>query len=407
MTKKKESLQGINVFDLTRVLAGPTATQILGDLGANIIKVERPITGDDSRNLGPPYLDNNASDPKESAYYLSVNRNKHSVTIDLTKKKGQILAKKIIKKCDVLVENFRAGNLKQYGLDYESIKKINPKIIYCSITGFGQNGPYASRGGYDYLVQAMGGIMSITGEKKGLPTKIGVGVSDIITGLYATISILSALRFRDKTSLGQHLDISLLDSQVSWLSYVAQSYLISGKIPDRIGNDHPSIVPYQTVKAKDGLMVLAIANDRQFKSFCEFSGLSNLCKSSKFKSNSSRVKNRKELNRIIGKTISKKSIKEWVQGLTKINVPCGPINNIEQVFNDPQVKSRKMNISMKHKKSKTGKINIIGSPMNFSVSNIKYKKTPPTLGEDTTDFLKKFLKISISEIKKLKDEGII
>ena len=407
MTKKKESLQGINVFDLTRVLAGPTATQILGDLGANIIKVERPITGDDSRNLGPPYLDSNATDPKESAYYLSVNRNKHSVTIDLTKKKGQVLAKKIIKKCDVLVENFRAGNLKQYGLDYKSIKKINPKIIYCSITGFGQNGPYASRGGYDYLVQAMGGIMSITGEKKGLPTKIGVGVSDIITGLYATISILSALRFRDQTSLGQHLDISLLDSQVSWLSYVAQSYLISGNIPDRIGNDHPSIVPYQTVKAKDGLMVLAIANDRQFKNFCEFSGLYDLCENSKFKSNSSRVKNRKELNKIIGKTILKKTITEWVQGLTKINVPCGPINNIKQVFDDPQVKSRKMKINMKHKKSKTGKINIVGSPMNFSVSKIKYKKTPPTLGEDTKKFLNKFLKISIPEIKKLKDEGII
>ena len=407
MTKKKESLQGINVFDLTRVLAGPTATQILGDLGANIIKVERPITGDDSRNLGPPYLDSNATDPKESAYYLSVNRNKHSVTIDLTKKKGQVLAKKIIKKCDVLVENFRAGNLKQYGLDYESIKKINPKIIYCSITGFGQNGPYASRGGYDYLVQAMGGIMSITGEKKGLPTKIGVGVSDIITGLYATISILSALRFRDQTSLGQHLDISLLDSQVSWLSYVAQSYLISGNIPDRIGNDHPSIVPYQTVKAKDGLMVLAIANDRQFKNFCEFSGLYDLCENSKFKSNSSRVKNRKELNKIIGKTILKKTITEWVQGLTKINVPCGPINNIKQVFDDPQVKSRKMKINMKHKKSKTGKINIVGSPMNFSVSKIRYKKTPPILGEDTKKFLNRFLKISIPEIKKLKDEGII
>ena len=407
MTKKKESLKGIKVFDLTRVLAGPTATQILGDLGATIIKVERPVSGDDSRNLGPPYLDSSVKDPKESAYYLSVNRNKYSVTIDLTKKKGQILAKKIIKKCDLLVENFRAGNLKQYGLDYHSIKKINPKIIYCSITGFGQTGPYASRGGYDYLVQAMGGIMSITGEKKGLPTKIGVGVSDIITGLYATISILSALRFRDETSMGQHLDISLLDSQVSWLSYVAQSYLISGKIPDRIGNDHPSIVPYQTVKAKDGLMVLAIANDRQFKNFCEFSGLSNLCTNSKFKSNSSRVKNRKELNKIIGKAFLKKTIKEWVQGLTKVNVPCGPINNIEQVFNDPQVKSRKMKISMKHKKSKTKKINIIGSPMNFSVSKIKYKKTPPTLGEDTTNFLKRFLKISVPEIKKLKDEGII
>ena len=249
--------------------------------------------------------------------------------------------------------------------------------------------------------------MSITGEKKGLPTKIGVGVSDIITGLYATISILSALRFRDQTSLGQHLDISLLDSQVSWLSYVAQSYLISGNIPDRIGNDHPSIVPYQTVKAKDGLMVLAIANDRQFKNFCKFSGLPTLCENSKFKNNSSRVKNRKELNRIIEKTILKKTITEWVQGLTKINVPCGPINNIKQVFDDPQVKSRKMKINMKHKKSKTGKINIVGSPMNFSVSKIRYKKTPPTLGQDTKRFLNKFLKISIPEIKKLKDEGII
>ena len=407
MKKIKQPLEGINVFDLTRVLAGPTSTQMLGDLGANIIKIERPKTGDDSRNLGPPYLDEKDKFPRESAYFLSVNRNKQSVTIDLTKKEGQNLAKEILKKCDVMVENFRAGNLKQYGLDYESIKKINPKIIYCSITGFGQTGPYAKRGGYDYLVQAMGGIMSITGEKNGNPTKIGVGVSDIITGLNASISILSALRYRDQTSMGQHIDISLMDSQVSWLSYVAQSFLISGKIPNRIGNDHPSIVPYQTVKAKDGLMVLAIANDRQFKNFCEFSGLSNLCSNSKFKSNSSRVKNRKELNKIIGETILKKTIKEWVQGLTKINVPCGPINNIEQVFNDPQVKSRKMKISMKHKKSKTKKINIIGSPMNFSVSKINYKKPPPTLGEDTTNFLKRFLKISLPEIKKLKDEGII
>ena len=291
MKKITESLHGINVFDLTRVLAGPTSTQILGDLGANIIKVERPNSGDDSRNLGPPYLDSNLEISQESSYYLSVNRNKQSVTIDLTKKEGQALAKKIIKKCDVLVENFRAGNLKQYGLDYKSIKKINPKIIYCSITGFGQTGPYSKRGGYDYLVQAMGGIMSITGEKKGQPTKIGVGVSDIITGLYACISILSALKFRDITSQGQHIDISLMDSQVSWLSYVAQGYLTSGITPQRIGNDHPSIVPYQTVRAKNGLMVLAIANDRQFKNFCNFSGLKNLHLDPKYKNNSQRVKN--------------------------------------------------------------------------------------------------------------------
>ena len=407
MKKKTQPLQDINVFDLTRVLAGPTATQILGDLGANVIKVERPDTGDDSRNLGPPYLDNKNDESKESAYYLSVNRNKHSVTIDLTKKEGQKLAKKIIKKCDVLVENFRAGNLKQYGLDYESVKKINPKIIYCSITGFGQNGPYASRGGYDYLVQAMGGIMSITGEKNGLPTKIGVGVSDIITGLYSTISILSALRFRDISSKGQHLDVSLLDSQVSWLSYVAQSYLISGKVPERIGNDHPSIVPYQTVKAKNGLMVLAIANDRQFKSFCNFAKLKDLYENSKFKSNSTRVQNRTELNKILEKTIKKKTINQWVTGLTKVNVPCGPINNIKQVFNDPQVVSRKMKRTMPYKKSKNKKIEIISSPMNFSLSKVKYKKSPPSLGEDTVKILKKFLKISSNDLKKLKNKKII
>ena len=406
--KKKitESLHGINVFDLTRVLAGPTSTQILGDLGANVIKVERPNSGDDSRNLGPPYLDNSSEIPQESSYYLSVNRNKQSVTIDLTKKEGQMLAKKIIKKCDVLVENFRAGNLKQYGLDYKSVKKINPKIIYCSITGFGQTGPYSKRGGYDYLVQAMGGIMSITGEKKGQPTKIGVGVSDIITGLYACISILSALKYRDVTSLGQHIDISLMDSQVAWLSYVAQGYLTSGITPQRIGNDHPSIVPYQTVKAKNGLMVLAIANDRQFKSFCDFSGLKNLHLDPKYKSNSQRVKNRNSLNKIINKTIKVKNISYWVNGLTKVNVPCGPINDISQVFKDPQVKSRNMKIKMKHKKSKQ-KIDLIASPMKFSVSNIKYKKPPPTLGEDTELFLKKFLKISASDLKKLKLKKII
>ena len=248
--------------------------------------------------------------------------------------------------------------------------------------------------------------MSITGEKKGQPTKIGVGVSDIITGLYACISILSALKFRDVTSLGQHIDISLMDSQVAWLSYVAQGYLTSGITPQRIGNDHPSIVPYQTVKAKNGLMVLAIANDRQFKSFCNFSGLKNLHLDPKYKSNSQRVKNRNSLNKIINKTIKVKSISYWVSGLTKVNVPCGPINDISQVFKDPQVKSRNMKIKMKHKKSKQ-KIDLIASPMKFSVSNIKYKKPPPTLGEDTELFLKKFLKISASDLKKLKLKKII
>ena len=408
MNKKiKQPLEDINILDLTRVLAGPTSTQILGDLGANIIKIERPLSGDDSRNLGPPYLDKNLKKPMESSYFLSVNRNKNSVELDFTKKEGQELAKKLIKKCDVLVENFRAGNLKQYGLDYKSIKKINPEIIYCSITGFGQNGPYSKRGGYDYLVQAMGGIMSITGEKKGNPTKIGVGVSDIITGLYSTIGILSALRFKEVTGKGQHLDISLMDSQVSWLSYVAQNYLISGEIPKRIGNDHPSIVPYQTVKAKDGLMVLAIANDRQFKEFCEYAKISNLINDPKFNTNSSRVKNRCDLNKIINKIIKKKTIKQWVEGLVKVNVPCGPINNIQQVFEDKQVKSRKMVISMKHSKSKNKKIKLIANPINFSESKIQYKKPPPKLGQDTISVLKKFLKLDSKDLLDLKKKKII
>ena len=408
MNKKiKQPLEDINILDLTRVLAGPTSTQILGDLGANIIKIERPLSGDDSRNLGPPYLDKNLKKPMESSYFLSVNRNKNSVELDFTKKEGQELAKKLIKKCDVLVENFRAGNLKQYGLDYKSIKKINPEIIYCSITGFGQNGPYSKRGGYDYLVQAMGGIMSITGEKKGNPTKIGVGVSDIITGLYSTIGILSALRFKEVTGKGQHLDISLMDSQVSWLSYVAQNYLISGEIPERIGNDHPSIVPYQTVKAKDGLMVLAIANDRQFKEFCEYAKISNLINDPKFKTNSSRVKNRCDLNKIINKIIKKKTIKQWVEGLVNVNVPCGPINNIKQVFEDKQVKSRKMVISMKHSKSKNKKIKLIANPINFSESKIQYKKPPPKLGQDTISVLKKFLKLDSKDLFNLKKKKII
>ena len=303
-----------------------------------------------------------------------------------------------------MVENFRAGNLKQYGLDYETIRKINPKLIYCSITGFGQDGPYSKRGGYDYLVQAMGGIMSITGEEKGPPTKVGVGVSDIITGLYSTISILSALRYRDKKSVGQRIDVSLLDSQVSWLSYVAQGFLVSGKIPKKIGNDHPSIVPYQTIKAKDGLMVLAIANDNQFKNFCNFAGLEELYVDKKFCTNSQRVKNRKKLKDILESRISKNKIKYWVDGLVKVNVPCGPINNIKKVFDDPQVIFRKMKINMKYDKKN---ISFIGSPINLSESPVQYKKVPPKLGEDTNKILKQFLKLNNTEINKLKKDKII
>ena len=299
-------LDGVKVIDLTHMLAGPYAGMVIADLGAEVVKVEPLDTGEMTRGLLKNDPDYSFKD--FGAYFLTLNRNKKSVSIDLKTNEGLNVFYDLVKSADVVLNNFSAGVVSKLKIDFEQLSKINPKIIYCSITGFGQNGPYAKRGGYDYLVQAMGGIMSITGEKKGNPTKIGVGVSDIITGLYASNAILAALRFRDKTSEGQHLDLSLMDSQVSWLSYVAQSYLISKEIPKRIGNDHPSIVPYQTVLAKDGLMVLAIANDRQFRDFCKFAKIRELFDNPKFSTNSLRVKNRNSLNKTILKVLKEKKI---------------------------------------------------------------------------------------------------
>ncbi|MBL6934416.1 MAG: CoA transferase [Alphaproteobacteria bacterium] len=284
-------LSGLRVFDMTRVLAGPTCTQILGDLGADVIKVERPGRGDDSRGMGPPYLtDAKGKDTPESAYFLSVNRNKRSITLNLTTTEGQELARRMIGKCDVVVENFRTGALAQYGLSYDQIKDEFPALIYCSVTGFGQTGPYAERGGYDYLVQGMGGIMSVTGEPDGPPEKVGVGVSDIITGMYAVIAIQAALRHRENTGEGQHIDMALLDSQVAWLSYVGENYLVSGEVPQKLGSHHPNIVPYQVFRASDGLLVLAVGNDAQFERFCAFSGCPDLAADERYATNASPAK---------------------------------------------------------------------------------------------------------------------
>ena len=406
-SKKSNSLKGIVVLDLTRVLAGPTCTQILGDLGAEIIKVERPTKGDDSRRLGPPYIKNRSNNDQESAYYLSVNRNKKSITIDITKAEGQKLLHKLISKSDILIENFRAGTLTNYNLSYGQLKKKFKKLIYCSVTGFGQTGPYSSRGGYDFLVQGMGGIMSVTGKATGSPTKIGVGISDIMAGMYATISILAALRHREKTKVGQYIDIALLDSQVAWLSYIGQNYLVSGKIPKRIGNDHPSIVPYRVFEAKNGPVILAVGNDEQFKRFCTFAKLSELHTDRRFKTNSLRVKNRKKLVEILKKVIKKYSINYWVNGLKKANVPCSPINNVREVFSDPQVKFRKMKIKMPYLYSKTGSIDLIGSPIKMSGSKISYKLAPPKLGQDTEKILKKFTNLNKKQTEKLRKQKII
>ncbi|MBT4769472.1 MAG: CoA transferase [Rhodospirillaceae bacterium] len=405
---KPAPLSGIRVFDMTRVLAGPTCTQILGDLGAEIIKIERPGRGDDSRGLGPPYLkDTEGKDSRESAYFLAANRNKRSLTLNLTSPEGQSIARRLIADSDVVVENFRAGTLARYGLGAEDMCKANPRLIYCSVTGFGQTGPYASRGGYDYLVQAMGGIMSVTGEPDGPPTKVGVGVSDIITGMYAAISIQAALRHRDATNEGQHIDMALLDAQVSWLSYVGENYLVSNEVPERLGSHHPNIVPYQVFEAQDGLMVLAVGNDAQFKRFCTFAGIAEIAEDERFTTNGGRVTNRETITSILADIIKTKPINHWVDGLIGVNVPCSPINTIDQVFANPQVEAREMKIEMEHPLASNGKVDLIGSPIKLSASPVSYRHPPPMLGQHTDEILQSLLEIDANECAALREKGVI
>ena len=401
-------LSGVRVLDMTRVLAGPTCTQILGDLGADVIKIERPGRGDDSRGMGPPYLkDAEDKDTQESAYFLSVNRNKRSITLNLTSKEGQKLARRMISKCDVVVENFRPGTLTQYGLAHDQIRKDFPFLIYCSITGFGQTGPYASRGGYDYLVQGMGGIMSVTGKPDGPPEKVGVGVSDIITGMYAVIAIQAALRHRELTGEGQHIDMALLDSQVAWLSYVGENYLVSGEMPQRLGNQHPNIMPYQVFRASDGLMVLAVGNDAQFTRFCEFAECPDLAADERYTTNARRVKNRDGLTPVLADIIASKSIAHWVEGLVGVNVPCSPINTIDQVFNDPQVVARKMKINMPHPHLSGETMDLIASPLRLSRSPVSYRQAPPQLGEHTAEVLEELLEMDEKKMAALREKGVI
>jgi crotonobetainyl-CoA:carnitine CoA-transferase CaiB-like acyl-CoA transferase len=393
---------------MTRVLAGPTCTQILGDLGAGVIKIERPGRGDDSRGMGPPYLtDAQGKDTAESAYFLSVNRNKRSVTLNLTTEEGQELARRMIGKCDVVVENFRTGALAQYGLAYDQIREAYPALVYCSVTGFGQTGPYAERGGYDYLVQGMGGIMSVTGEPGGAPTKVGVGVSDIITGMYAAIAIQAALRHRDLTGEGQHIDMALLDSQVAWLSYVGENYLVSGEMPQRLGNQHPNIMPYQVFRASDGLMVLAVGNDAQFTRFCEFAECPDLAADERYTTNARRVKNRDGLTPVLADIIASKSIAHWVEGLVGVNVPCSPINTIDQVFADPQVVARKMKINMPHPHLSGETMDLIASPLRLSRSPVSYRQAPPQLGEHTAEVLEELLEMDEKKMAALREKGVI
>ena len=401
------ALSGLRIFDLSRVLAGPTCTQILGDLGAEIIKVERPGVGDDTRKWGPPYLkDDQGRDTTESAYYLAINRNKRSIALDITKSEGQDLALRLIEQCDIVVENFKVGDLARYGLAYDQLLQSFPRLVYCSITGFGQTGPYKDRPGYDYLAQAMGGIMSITGEPDRRPMKVGVAIADVMTGMYATTAILAALRHRDTTGVGQHIDLALLDSQLAWLANVGQGYLVSGEEPPRLGNDHPTVVPYGVFDAKDGPFVIGVGNDAQFQRFCAFAGLAELANDTRFTSNANRVRNRAALIPLIAKVLVRHPMRHWIEGLETVKVPAAPINTVAQAFADPQAMHRGMVKEIAHPLSEKP-LRMTANPIRMSLTPVEYRHAPPTLGQDTDAVLADLLELGNTEVAELRRRGIV
>ena len=389
-------LAGIRVLDLSRVLAGPFCTQNLADLGADVIKVERPKLGDDTRAWAPPYLrDEAGNDTKEAAYYLSTNRNKRSIEIDLASEAGIELVKELAKHCDILVENFKVGGLKQYGLDYESMKEAYPTLIYCSITGFGQTGPYAERPGYDFMIQGMGGLMSITGERDDLPgggpQKAGVAVTDIITGMYASVAILAAIQERQRSGLGQHLDIALLDCHIAMLANQNLNYMTSGVAPTRAGNAHQNVVPYQVFKTSDGFMIVAVGNDSQFRAFCTSLGIAHFGADPKFATNQARIIHRAELIPLLEAIMAGGERDDWIAKLEAVGVPCGPIQTIDQVFAHPQVIARDIWKNIPHPTG--GSSPTTASPMNFSATPVQYRRAAPTLGQHTDEVLSEILGI--------------
>ncbi len=399
-------LSGFRVLDLSRILAGPWASQMLADLGAEVIKIERPDTGDDTRGWGPPYMPDVAGESSgEAAYFHATNRGKFSVCIDMAKPEGQALIKNLAKQCDVLIENFKVGGLKKYGLDYDSLESINPKLVYCSITGFGQTGPYADRAGYDFMIQAMGGMMSVTGEADGEPMKIGVALADVLTGLYASNAIQAALIHQLKTGEGQYIDMALLDVQVATLANQAMNYLATGNNPKRLGNAHPNIVPYQAFKTADGFMILAVGNDSQFQRFCALAERPELAEDERFKQNSSRVKYRDILVPQVIEIMQTKSTDVWLDELNQRGIPCGPINNIDQVFADPQVKHRGMQQTLLHPTADS--VASVGNPINLSKTPVEYGLAPPVLGQHTDEILASMLNLDSQEIGELRQAGLI
>ena len=401
-------LAGIRVLDLSRILAGPTCTQLFGDLGADVIKVERPGAGDDTRHWGPPYVrDADGNDTTESAYYLCANRNKRSVTIDFSKPAGAALVRELLAHCDVLIENLRVGTLAGYGLGYDALRADFPGLVYCSISGFGQDGPYANRGGYDFMAQGLGGIMSLTGDPDGVPTKVGVGIADVMCGMYASSAILAALRHRDRTGEGQYIDLGLADTQVAWLINEGTNYLASGQLPKRRGNTHPNIVPYQVLPAADGYFILAAGNDAQYRRFCTFAGRDDLAADPRFATNKLRVANRDELVPQIEAATRAHPTTHWLEGLAKVGVPCGPVNDLAQVFSDPQFLHRGMQISMEHPLAGSGEVDLIGNPVKLSKTPVSYRRAPPTLGQHTDEVLAEVLDIDAARLAQLKDDQVI
>jgi glutaryl-CoA transferase len=403
-------LSHIRVLDLSRVLAGPWAGQNLADLGAEVIKIERPRVGDDSRAFGPPWVKDRAGKHTgDSAYFTSANRGKKSVTVNIAVAEGQALVRELARRCDVLIENYKYGDLARYGLGYDELRELNAGLIYCSVTGFGHTGPYRRRPGYDFMIQGMGGMMSVTGEPDGAPgggpQRAGVPIADIITGMYASIAICAALAHREHSGTGQHLDLALLDSQIALLAYQNTNYFATGVPPERIGNLHPNIVPYQPFRASDGDLILACGNDNLYSKFCEAAGCPELARDPRFVTNGKRVENRAELTRLLSEVFKKRSKREWLELLEAAGVPNGPINDVAQVFDEPQVKARGVRIELDH--AAAGQLPMVASPMRFSGTPIEYRLAPPLLGEHTAEVLHGLLGKSDAEIARLRAAGVI
>ncbi|HJV59376.1 MAG TPA: CaiB/BaiF CoA-transferase family protein [Albitalea sp.] len=404
-----QSLAGVRVLDLSRVLAGPWCTQTLADLGADVIKVERPGSGDDTRGWGPPFLKDDAGqDTAEAAYYLGTNRNKRSIAVDIAQPAGQQLIRRLAEGCDVFIENFKVGDMARYGLDAATLCQLNPRLVYCSVTGFGQTGPYRERAGYDYAIQGMGGLMSVTGERDDLPgggpQKVGVAVADLFTGMYATVAILAALRHRDLTGEGQAIDMALLDTQVAMLANLGANYLTTGVAPRRMGNAHQNIVPYQVFEVADGHLILAVGNDGQYAKFCEVAGRSDLAADPRFARNADRVRHRATLVPLLAEVMKQRRKADWLTALEEAKVPCGAINDLAEVFDDPQVRSRGMTVEVGHPLA--GTVPLVASPIRLSATPVQYRRAPPLLGQHTDEVLAEF-GVDAPERAALREKGAI